>query len=284
MKIKIYDTVQDFLDENEKLLLEKEALTQLILANAFVNKEKEVNSELIFGRINDEKEKIKLIFANVKPHNLLIYNLDDSVSDSVKLLANYFIKEEIDLRGVNANKIICDEFIKYYKEKTKCKFKEYLSMDIMEITELNKEIILPKGNFRLATLEDKELIIEWSIKFIYEALNEEESYLDQKDKVEERIKNKKVYIFEDDKNTPMAMIAVGRQLINGISISYVYSSKEARGKGYGLAVVYNLSKQYLESGNKFCTLFVDKKNPISNGVYKKIGYKILEDNYDYRII
>lgn len=58
-------------------------------------------------------------------------------------------------------------------------------------------------------------------------------------------------------------------LINGISVSLVYPTKEARGKGYGLDVVYNLSKEYLNRGNKFCSLFVDKRNSILNAVYKK---------------
>ncbi|MGG7213186.1 GNAT family N-acetyltransferase [Clostridium nigeriense] len=284
MKIKIYDTVQGFLNENEELLLEKESVTQLILHNAFVNKEKETNKEVIFGRIEDEEDNIKLIFANVKPYNLLIYNLDNDTLDSVKSLANYLIKDKIALKGINANKKICNEFTEYFEYKTGCTFKEYLAMDIMEITELNKELVLPKGNFRVATLEDKDILIDWNIKFAKEALDEEISYEEFKDKLDERIKNKSIYIFEDEKHRPMAMIAATRQLVNGVSVSLVYSSEETRGKGYGLAIVYNLSKDYLSRGNKFCSLFVDKKNPISNGVYKKIGYKILEDNYDYRIV
>lgn len=284
MKIKIYDTVQDFLNENEELLLEKESVTQLILHNSFVNKEKEINKEFIFGRIEDEQENIKLIFANVKPYNLLVYNLDNDTLDAIKTLTDYLIKNEISLRGINANKKICDEFIEYYGDKTKCTFKEYIAMDIMEITEVNEEVIIPKGNFRVATWEDKDLLIDWHIKFVKEALNEEISYDEFKDKLNTRIENNNIYIFEDEKHRPMAMIASTRQLVNGVSVSLVYSSKESRGKGYGLAVVYNLSKEYLGRGNKFCSLFVDKKNPISNGVYKKIGYKILEDNYDYRIV
>lgn len=284
MKIKIYDTVQDFLNENEELLLEKESVTQLILHNSFVNKEKEINKEFIFGRIEDEQENIKLIFANVKPYNLLVYNLDNDTLDAIKTLTDYLIKNEISLRGINANKKICDEFIEYYGDKTKCTFKEYIAMDIMEITEVNEEVILPKGNFRVATWEDKDLLIDWHIKFVKEALNEEISYDEFKDKLNTRIENNNIYIFEDEKHRPMAMIASTRQLVNGVSVSLVYSSKKARGKGYGLAIVYNLSKEYLGRGNKFCSLFVDKKNPISNGVYKKIGYKILEDNYDYRIV
>lgn len=284
MKIKIYDTVQDFLNENEELLLEKESVTQLILHNSFVNKEKEINKEFIFGRIEDEQENIKLIFANVKPYNLLVYNLDNDTLDAIKTLTDYLIKNEISLRGINANKKICDEFIEYYGDKTKCTFKEYIAMDIMEITEVNEEVIIPKGNFRVATWEDKDLLIDWHIKFVKEALNEEISYDEFKDKLNTRIENNNIYIFEDEKHRPMAMIASTRQLVNGVSVSLVYSSKESRGKGYGLAIVYNLSKEYLGRGNKFCSLFVDKKNPISNGVYKKIGYKILEDNYDYRIV
>lgn len=284
MKIKIYDKVEEFLNENEKLLLEKESITQLILHNSFVNKEKFINEELIFGRVEDDKGTIKLIFVNVKPYNLLIYNVDNDIKDSIKVLIDYLIKDKISLKGINANKNVCNEFIEYYEHKTGCTFKEYLAMDVMEITEVNKDIILPKGNFRVANIEDKELLIDWHIKFSKEALNEEMIYEDFKDKFEQRIQNENFYIFEDEKGKPVAMIASTRQLINGVSVSLVYSSKEVRGKGYGLAVVYNLSKEYLSRGNKFCSLFVDKKNPVSNGVYKKIGYKILEDNYDYRII
>ena len=284
MKTKIYNTVQEFLNENEKLLLQNESITQLILNNAFVNREKVINREVMFGRIEDEKGAVKLIFANVKPYNLLIYNLDNDTLKAVNTLADYFIKGEIDLKGINANKKICDEFTEYYGYKMNCTFKEYLSMDIMEITKVNEDINLPKGNFRLATLKDKELLVDWYIKFAKEALNEEVSYLDFEDKLCKRIESKNIYIFVDEKNRAKAMISVTRQLVNGISVSYVYSSKEARGKGFGLAVVYYLSKEYSDKGNRFCTLFVDKKNPISNAVYKKIGYRILDDNYDYRIV
>jgi len=83
---------------------------------------------------------------------------------------------------------------------------------------------------------------------------------------------------------PVSMAAFTKQLKKGISVSLVYSDARKRGMGYGVAVVYNLSKLYLERGNEFCSLFVDKRNPVSNGVYTKIGYKIIEDNFDYRIV
>ena len=282
LKINICNTVKGFL--NLKLLLEREAVTQLIFNNAFVNREKEINKELLFGSVDDDEGKAKLVFANVNPYNLLVYSLDNNSLGAVEVLVDYLITNKINLRGINANKIICDEFIKCYAGKTGCVFKEYLAMDIMELTKLNKEIVLPKGNFRTATFDDKELLIDWQIKFAEEALNEKIAYSEFKEKLNNRIENKQIYIYEDEEKIPRSMAVVARQLVNGISISYVYSSQEARGKGYGLAVVYNLSREYLGRGNAFCSLFVDKHNPISNGVYKKIGYRIIEDNYDYRII
>lgn len=38
------------------------------------------------------------------------------------------------------------------------------------------------------------------------------------------------------------------------------------------------------SGKSYVTLFVDKKNPISNRVYRKIGFDVLEDAGDYRVV
>lgn len=283
MEITIYKTVQEFLNENQKLLLDNEGITQLILNNSFINKEKETNKKLLFGRVQDEEGDIKIIFANVMPYNLLIYNLVNDTA-AVKHLVDYLIKEDVAFRGINANKTVCDDFIEYYKNETGCAFEEHLAMDIMEVTELNKDIILPKGYFRVANFNDKDILIDWYIKFVMEALREEIHYEDVKDRLDSRIENKNIYIFEDEEHQPMAMAAVTRPLINGVSVNLVYSRKEARGKGYGLAVVYCLSKKYLGRGNKFCSLFVDKKNLVSNGVYSKIGYKILEDNYDYRIV
>ena len=40
----------------------------------------------------------------------------------------------------------------------------------------------------------------------------------------------------------------------------------------------------LAAGFESCTLFVDKKNPVSNRVYKKIGFEILEDSSEYKLL
>lgn len=85
-----------------------------------------------------------------------------------------------------------------------------------------------------------------------------------------------MYILEKDgKIVTQAMIK--RELKNGKCVSMVYTPKEERSKGYARTCVYLLSKKILEEGAKFCVLYTDAKNPISNHVYEKIGYnKIAE--------
>ena len=34
-----------------------------------------------------------------------------------------------------------------------------------------------------------------------------------------------------------------------------------------------MSKKFLEEGAKYCVLYTDTQNPISNYVYEKIGYR-----------
>ncbi len=282
MKVVVYNRVEEFLKINEKVLLKKEAVNQLILFNAYTNREKDTNNDILFGRVEDEVGA-SLIFCNVSPYNLLIHNLKEEVNDSIKVLVDYIIENKIDISGINSSKKICEKFIEYYEEKTKCKFHERLAMDVMELRKLN-QIILPKGYFREAIEKDLDLIIDWHIKFAKEALNEDiavESFIER---LATRIRNGAMYIFEDENHVPVSMAAFTKQLKKGISVSLVYSDARKRGMGYGVAVVYNLSKLYLERGNEFCSLFVDKRNPVSNGVYTKIGYKIIEDNFDYRIV
>ena len=282
MKVVIYDRVEEFLKINEKVLLKKEAVNQLILFNAYTNKDEDFNKDILFGRVED-REGILLIFCNVSPYNLLIHNLKEEVDGSIKVLADYLIENKIGIRGINSSKKVCEKFIDYYEEKAKCKFNERLAMDVMELRKLN-QVTLPKGYFREATEKDLDLIIDWHIKFVKEALNEDMVVEDFIEKLVTRIRNGAIYIFEDENHIPVSMAAFTKQLKKGISVSLVYSDARKRGMGYGVAVVYNLSKLYLERGNEFCSLFVDKRNPVSNGVYAKIGYKIIEDNFDYRIV
>ena len=73
------------------------------------------------------------------------------------------------------------------------------------------------------------------------------------------------------------MAAWSRPTGEGISVNAVYTPRQLRGKGYGTAVVHSLSALLLERGFRFCTLYTDLANPVSNAIYARIGYEPVED-------
>ena len=92
-----------------------------------------------------------------------------------------------------------------------------------------------------------------------------------------------VWLMENEAGEPVSMANSGRMLEGWACVSGVYTPPEHRGKGYCQVTVAALCRELLASGKGYITLFVDKKNPISNRVYRKIGFDILEDSSDYRL-
>jgi GNAT superfamily N-acetyltransferase len=76
-----------------------------------------------------------------------------------------------------------------------------------------------------------------------------------------------------DATGPKAMAAFNRETCDSYSISWVYTPKEFRGKGYASALVAALSQHALDSGKKFTSLHTDVANPTSNKIYQKLGYR-----------
>jgi GNAT superfamily N-acetyltransferase len=285
MKAIIYGTVNEFLQENEVSMLEKECLSQLILFNALMNQGAKTSQALIFGRVEENKDHPVLIFANVQPYNLLICQVRaGGVKEAITVLADYILQNNIVFKGINANKVICDTFSIYYRlKRPECDFKEKMAMDVMELKKLPK-LTLTRGITRIAKDTEAKQTAAWMVAFAGEALGEELLLSDMIIKAAKLIEENMLYVFETHEGNIVSMAAAARKLVNGVCVNYVYTPKEYRGKGYAAANMYQLSKKLLEKGNQFCTLYVDKKNPISNRVYKKIGYEIVEDQYDIRLV
>ena len=67
---------------------------------------------------------------------------------------------------------------------------------------------------------------------------------------------------------------------NGIRVGYVYTPPAFRSRGYATAIVSSLSQRLLETGHRFCFLYTDLANPVSNKIYEQIGYVAASDVVD----
>lgn len=280
MVIKEYNNAQAFLDDNEAVLLQNEAVSQLILYNAYQNLTELGCKSCLFGTVQDE-DNIWLYFCNVAPYKMVIYSpVQEDLSEAVVTLAEYLGNNHILISGINARYDICQTFMEQYASIIPCTFVERIATDIMEIREVN-DIKVTDGFHRLASIGEVKIITDWMIQYHIESLDTVMDYEAALNKANQLIKEGRIYVYENTEHEIVSMAAATRDLVHGIAITYVFTPEEFRGMGYAASNIYYLSKKLLDEGYEFCTLFVDKKNVVSARAYEKVGYQIVGDNYEY---
>ena len=266
--------------ENQAFLQQFEAVCQLNLGNAAAYRDEPCRPDLLFGCCKEDGRSV-LLFGNTLPYNLCLNAIpgDPAALSAAVLLAEYLRREEIKITGVNASKTLCNAFFSAYGKP----YRVRAAMDIMVLEELIEPPAV-SSSVRKAAPDDLELLTAWACAFYREALREELEPKETRERFSSMIQNGRVYLMETKDGTPVSMASsVSRTLPHGVGINFVYTPPEHRGKGYCQNTVAALCREKLGEGYEYCTLFVDKANPISNRVYKKIGFQIIEDIFDCRL-
>lgn len=279
MELKLYPTPGDFLRDNRAFLEKYEVPAQLNRGNASAHADEPCTPSLLFGRVEQSGEPV-LLFGNTLPHNLCMNAKpgDGRAAEAARELAGYIRANNIEIVGINARSNICGPFMDAFGGA----FRLRTAMDIMVLESLIEPAPAP-GTVRPAREDDLETIVRFELAFYREALNEDGDPEQIRIRNLERIEKGELRVFETPDREVASIAHTSRETKHGISISGVYTPPEHRGKGYCQNTVAALCRDMLASGKRYCTLFVDKKNPISNRVYRKIGFKVLEDASDYRL-
>ncbi len=282
MIVKEFDSADLFLTEYEAVLLEREAAAQLLLSFARQSRSDSTSGKDMFGVV--EENKAILLYGMNQGGDLMVYTAEKEVEEeAAKVLADYLGNSQIIISALNARHALCQSFLEQYKIYLKGTFIRKQESEIMELRQLN-EIKPVAGSQRLALDEDIKLVADWMIQYQIEAMMDEADYEDAIQRATWLIEHKELYLYEDEEEFVVSMAAVTRRLVHGVGVTYVFTPEEHRGKGYAAANVYYLCKTLLEQGFEFCTLYVDKKNPLSQRAYEKVGFQVIEDNYEYKII
>jgi predicted GNAT family acetyltransferase len=132
------------------------------------------------------------------------------------------------------------------------------------------------GELVVATPEHTDLVTEWINEFSREAgVNEVRArYI-----AESRIAEKMLFLWQDGE--PVSLAGWSARSPNGMRIGPVYTPPQHRGHGYGSAVTAGASQKAFDSGIRFCFLYTDLSNAISNSIYRRIGYRPVCDVIDW---
>ncbi len=263
-------------------LVQYEAEMQLFFRN-LVNDDILLDQNHIRGGVYLDN-KLCLIFLNAYPFNILLFgvtNAQDLLETSIKELLSYIKEKNISFRGCQCNKNLSEIFFKEVKKQFNLDMEVTHSMDIMKLTTVL--FTDTTGTIKLATMEDLEFIKKVYLQFSKEALNEHLSDEEVNTNAINKINSQGVYLYYNQENKITSCVNVSKFMPNGYTLNLVYTDLSMRNKGYAKNMISLICQKLLKSA-KYVTLFVDKKNPISNRVYLDIGFTYLNEDYDCRLI
>jgi predicted GNAT family acetyltransferase len=193
---------------------------------------------------------------------------------AIPALAEKLAAEKISFPGIVGPSDVASAFAQGWSDATQQRFNEYMDQIIYSL----REVIEPRstgGVVRPARDTEEELIASWMKDFARESLPKAEWMTDteSRTRAQERIGAGSVYVL-DVAGKPVAQAAIAGTT-DVARVSMVYTPEESRGRGYASAIVARISQHALDEGCAMCCLYADARNPVSNSIYRKIGYEFV---------
>lgn len=267
------DNIHNFLQRNLPFLEEKEAANNLLLGIAFALSKAENGRFPLLLLTVEEKEQPVFCCLQTIPKNLIVYGSGEYLPEAIDCLLDHLESADIQLPGMIGPRSIASELANRWAARFQQPWRISMEQLIYRLDAVS-ELELAPGVFRAATEEDADTVIPWFEDFLQEALDETADG-DGERIARQKIQANELYLWEHEKVVSMA--ATTRPSRHGITVNFVYTPEEKRRQGYATSCVSRLSELMLNSGYSFCSLFTDLKNPTSNNIYRRIGYRVVEE-------
>lgn len=277
MKIETYKTVQSFMKPCGDFLKASEVEHNLFLSLCAKTEKGEFTDVRFLAGFEDDGD-VAVCAIQTVPHNLVLSRATDM---DLMPLARAVNELEMTLPGVVGPSNVATTFTDLWAEVTGEQSLAFTDQIIYAL----KKVSMPsvgEGHFAQATPEYRGLATEWLVDFTRETMppTEQVTMNQARDKIDAMVASGDL-VFWIVNRKPVAMASVYGFTENTARISAVYTPPSQRGRGYASAVVAHLSQRQLDSGKKSCCLYADAKNPVSNSIYRKIGYEFVGRSTHY---
>jgi hypothetical protein len=276
MKLSHYDNPARFLERASQFLEAREAENNLILGiSSWLAAHPERIEHSPYFAIVEEDRRITAAAMMTPPYRLVLTRSDTAALEEIM---EDLSKRRIVLPGVNGPREASLAFAEQWAKRKRCKYQLRRSLRIYQLS----QVIFPRpvdGKMRLAIPKDRDVLVRWAQNFGKE-IGEAQTKHEATEMVERLMKDERLYVWDDEGLRSIA--AWSGPTRHGVRVSLVFTPLEFRGKGYASACVAALSQEMLSSGRRFCCLFADLSNQVSNYVYQLIGYVPVCDFEEYR--
>lgn len=148
----------------------------------------------------------------------------------------------------------------------------------------------PGGSLRDATVADVDALLPLLAGFMAQAaeqasrpLHPGETIVRTADEVREQLTAGRRYLLWEVDGQIAHVTGINLPAFGSARIGPVLTPKPFRGNGYAAWVVASAAQQILDAGLRAC-LYTDATNPVSNGVYARIGFEALADSAEYSVV
>jgi ribosomal protein S18 acetylase RimI-like enzyme len=137
------------------------------------------------------------------------------------------------------------------------------------------------GVARLAGDADDELLVGWLDAFFVDAFGAPSDPSASREALRSFAEAAGHMVLWTVNGAPVSMARVQAPAVGMSRIGPVYTPPECRGNGYGAAVTAAAVRQAVHRGARDVVLFADVANPVSNRLYRRLGFVPVVENVQY---
>ncbi len=207
--------------------------------------------------------------------------------DAVQSLVEEITKSNIHLAGIGGEVSTVGSFAGEWAEKNKTPVIPFLGLRLYKLESVKTSITV-MGHIRKASKGDRDILIDWVYDFRVEIGEYQENFeagiLEKRryeisQFIDLNIAAGNVWLYGNP--NPVSMVIRTPDVYGVVRLEKVYTPPEERQNGYATACVNHISKQIQDEGY-CCILYSDLNNPVSNSIYRKIGYNAIAEIIQYR--
>ncbi|MCL1863876.1 MAG: GNAT family N-acetyltransferase [Defluviitaleaceae bacterium] len=286
MTFKTYKDIKTFYTAVYDILLCGEVQNLVPLGNIIIGNEGKDKTEWRdsanwFMATVSDANGIKLTALMTPPFNLTLYMTDNIENeDALDSLVDGLLSENITIPGILAENSLAILFAEKYAKVFGKPYHTNMKMRIHQLQKVNLQPN-PTNKIRLLTENDMDFFPFWVECMNYDFFEKPIKINDDIKKYLHLINQKNCYILEDN-GIPVTIAKASRPMQTVCGVADVYTPPYFRRRGYATSCVAQLSQLLLDKGYEKCALYTDLSNPISNSIYKKVGYTPVCDTLDIK--
>ncbi|WP_077298130.1 GNAT family N-acetyltransferase [Virgibacillus pantothenticus] len=267
MEVRFTKSLEYYLDMVEEELLKKEACNNLMLG--ILDRLQRKHGDCYLGWV-EKNGQLLYPFLRTPPHNWVLPDLEGNMDKEViQCMVEHLWNRGWGVPGVIGPESYAATFAAEWGKLTGCTATVHMRELIYQLDKVKKHA-RQTGELIVAKEQDLPLLIDWLQQFGKQA--DEEISLQRAEQIARRFITEQSAFFWRVNDQLVSMANRSRTTRNGATINAVFTPDRYKGNGYATNAVAALSQQLLNKGYRFCSLYTDVSNPISNYIYQKIGY------------